>query len=437
MIIIKSIRINGGNMMKLNLLKDRNFALLMAGKAVSLLGSDMQQFALSLYVLAVTGSATIFASMLAISILPRLILSPIAGVFGDWFDRKRSIVTMDMVNSVLIGSYALYFYMSGELSVFSIYLLVILLEITEIFFGAAMAAVVPSIVKKEDLFEANSLKSMITSVFTMVAPLLAAVLYSLTGIFGILIINSISFMASAISEMFIEIPRFNRKPDKLNIASFRRDFMEGVGIIRKSRIIKNIIGLGMILNFCLGALFSVGLIFIIKETLGGSDMQIGIFSSVLSFSMLLTPVLFSGFARKVQIGKLMIYSFFIVSLLIMAIGLVSGDAFTLNFSGNTVPFMALLGLCFIIGIFVTLANISLGTLFDTIVPKEVMGRTSSVMGLGMTIAAPVGQIVLGASLDAMEPLFPVVIIGVIMLLAVIYYRKTFLNPEMEQEKAAV
>ncbi|HCW74086.1 MAG TPA: hypothetical protein DHM90_10125 [Clostridiaceae bacterium] len=62
-----------------------------------------------------------------------------------------------------------------------------------------MAAVVPSIIKKEDLFEANSLKSMITSVFTMIAPLIAAVLYSLTGIFGILIINSVSFMVSAIS----------------------------------------------------------------------------------------------------------------------------------------------------------------------------------------------------------------------------------------------
>ncbi len=300
-----------------------------------------------------------------------------------------------------------------------------------------MAAVVPSIIKKEDLFEANSLKSMITSVFTMIAPLIAAVLYSLTGIFGILIINSVSFMVSAISEMFIEIPKFNRKPDKVSLANFRKDFMEGIGIIRNSRVIKNIIGLGMILNFCLGSLFSVGLIYIVKETLGGSDMQIGLFSSVLSFSMLLTPLLFSGFAKKVHIGKLLIYSFFIVSFLIMTIGVVSAEVFTLQFTGNTVPFMAILGLCFIIGIFVTLANISLGTLFDTIVPKEVMGRTASVMGLGMTIAAPVGQVVLGASLDVMKPLFPVVIIGVIMLLAVIYYRKTFLDQEMEQEKAHV
>ena len=57
--------------MKRALLKNKNFTLLLAGNAVSLLGSNMQQFALSLYVLAVTGSATIFSTMLSISILPK------------------------------------------------------------------------------------------------------------------------------------------------------------------------------------------------------------------------------------------------------------------------------------------------------------------------------------------------------------------------------
>lgn len=81
--------IQGGSAMNLKPIKRKDFSLLILGKLVSLLGSNMQQFALSLYVLALTGSATIFASMLSISILPRIILSPIAGVFGDWFDRKK------------------------------------------------------------------------------------------------------------------------------------------------------------------------------------------------------------------------------------------------------------------------------------------------------------------------------------------------------------
>lgn len=78
--------------MSLKLINQKDFSLLILGKLVSLVGSNMQQFALSLYVLTLTGSATIFASILSISIIPRLILSPIAGVFGDWFDRKKSIV---------------------------------------------------------------------------------------------------------------------------------------------------------------------------------------------------------------------------------------------------------------------------------------------------------------------------------------------------------
>ena len=80
--------------MNLKLFKQKDFSLLILGKLVSLVGSNMQQFALSLYVLSITGSATIFASILSISILPRLLLSPIAGVFGDLFDRKRSIVLL-------------------------------------------------------------------------------------------------------------------------------------------------------------------------------------------------------------------------------------------------------------------------------------------------------------------------------------------------------
>lgn len=422
--------------MKLSLLKNRNFTLLMAGKAVSLLGSNMQQFALSLYVLSITGSATIFGSMLAISILPRLLLSPVAGVFGDWFDRKRSIVTMDLVNGMLIGSYALYYAINGSLSITSIYLLVILLEITEIFFGAAMAAVLPSIVDKDDLFEANSLKSMITSLFNMMAPLLAAGLYGLLGIFGVLVINGVSFILSSISEMFIEIPKYNIRPEKISMKVFKKDFMEGIKLIRDSKIIRNIIGLGMVLNFCLASLFSVGLIFIIKETYGGSDVQVGLFSTVLSFSMLVTPIALSGFAKKVHIGKLLIYSFFIVSFLIMAIGFISGDSFTNQFSDHMIPFILLLGFCFIIGIFVTLANISLGTLFDTMVPKEIMGRTSSVMGLAMTIAAPVGQVALGAGIDAMDPMIPVIILGVVMLMAVIYYKKVFIEKVVKTVEAA-
>lgn len=74
--------------MQYGILKDKNFLLLMFGKITSLVGSSMQNFALSLFVLATTGSATKFASILAVSIIPQLIIGPFAGVFVDWFYRS-------------------------------------------------------------------------------------------------------------------------------------------------------------------------------------------------------------------------------------------------------------------------------------------------------------------------------------------------------------
>lgn len=75
--------------MKFNLLKEKNFSLLMFGKITSLIGSNMQSFALSLFVLSTTGSATKFASILAIALIPQLLLGPFAGVIVDWFYRKK------------------------------------------------------------------------------------------------------------------------------------------------------------------------------------------------------------------------------------------------------------------------------------------------------------------------------------------------------------
>lgn len=421
--------------MKFKILKNKNFSLLMAGKVVSLFGSNMQQFALSLYVLAITGSATIFSSMIAISILPRLLLSPIAGVFGDWFDRKKSIVFFDFINGLLIGGYAVYFAINGTLSLFSLYILVILLEVTEIFFGASMAAVVPSIVEKEQLFEANSVRSMLTSLCSMLSPLAAGVLYGTVGLLAIFVINAISFTFSAISELFIDIPPTHVKPEKINLAAFKKDLFEGIQIIKENPMIKNIIGIGMVLNFCLASLFSVGLIYIIREILNGSELQYGIFASILSLSLVVSPLLLSKYTQKLKVGKLTILTFFMVASLTLILALVPLSTDFVHYTSNVVPIALITFITFLIGLLVTQANIAVGTLFDTVVPKSFMGRTATVMNLGLTIAVPVGQLLFGVALDRMNPALPIAITGLIILMAVLYYKGAFLREDLVAQTA--
>lgn len=137
----------------LSLLRKKDFLFLMMGKLISLLGSNIQSFALSLYVLKITGSATKFASVLGIAIIPRLVLSPIAGVIADWFDRKQIIVYSDLFSGLLIGVYAVIYKLNNGLSIESIYVLVIISTIISVFFNPAINAVIPSIVKKEELVD--------------------------------------------------------------------------------------------------------------------------------------------------------------------------------------------------------------------------------------------------------------------------------------------
>lgn len=420
--------------MKFKLMKQKDFALLITGKLVSLLGSNMQQFALSLYVLSITGSATIFASIISISILPRLLLSPIAGVFGDWFDRKKTIVLLDFINSAIIGTFAIVYILSDGISVPLIYLLVILLEITEIFFHSAMSAVIPSIVEKEEMLEANSLNSLVMNIGNILSPILAALLYGTFGMKVILIINAISFSLSAISEMFINIPKNNKRPDKISIKAFKTDLIEGIDVIKSNRLIRTMISLGTFINFSVGPLFSIGLIYIVKEILKSSDFQFGLFQMALAASMLMAPILCGSIMNKYKIGKLSYMSFSIVSVLIFIMAIITSGKFINAFSTNIVPFIALMIVSFMVGISVTVINISLGTLFNQVVPLEAMGRTSAVFGLAVTIFIPIGQMIFGFLFDIIIPEVVVSLAGIMLIGIIIIYRKQLLDYDESEEE---
>ncbi|WP_294188744.1 MFS transporter [uncultured Clostridium sp.] len=107
--------------MKFNLLREKNFSLLMFGKITSLIGSNMQSFALSLFVLSTTGSATKFASILAITLIPQLLLGPFAGVIVDWFYRKNILIVLDLISGIVVTIFAVSYFITGEISLTNIY----------------------------------------------------------------------------------------------------------------------------------------------------------------------------------------------------------------------------------------------------------------------------------------------------------------------------
>ena len=237
--------------MNVGLLKNKNFSLLIFGKLASLIGTQMQNFSLSLYVLKTTGSAAKFASVLAVTIVPQLLLGPIAGVLADWFDRKKIMIYLNVFSGLAVGVCALMFKINGGLSMPYIYALVITLSIISLLYVPAITTVIPTVIKKEELPDANGVNAFIMNLGSLTAPALAGVLFGLYSMFIILIVNSASFFIAAVSQIFIKMPKLNKKPEKINFTTFSTDFMEGVKFIKNKRLILNIIILGMIINFAL------------------------------------------------------------------------------------------------------------------------------------------------------------------------------------------
>ena len=400
--------------MNLKLIKNKNLSLLIIGQFVSQFGSGMQGFAFSLYVLQLTGSGMMFASVLAISTIPRLILGPICGVFADWFDRKKIIVYLDLISALIIGGLYL-FSLSTDINIGHIYFTVIIMSVISALFSPAISAAIPSIVDKDDLVGANALNRLALTLCYMFYPLVAGFIFGIWGISVVLLINALSFLLSAISEMFIDLVTPNQKKSKPSYKDFKKDFKEGIQVILDHKLIRSIMILSVMANALIAPAISVGLIFVANQLLVISDWQLGMLQTALVSGSLVGSLLTSGLSNKYKLEKLLSLAVMVIGLLIMAIA-VNASAFYLNiFQTKIIPYISLVLIALSITTVAVITNIGVATMMQKEVPLELFGRVTSVKETFSMAAVPLGQMAFGIVFDYTMPPIPFLISGLLVL----------------------
>lgn len=416
------------------LLKNRNYSIYLFGHFISLMGSNIQQFILSLYVLDLTGSVTIFSTMIAVSIIPRIVFSPIAGVIGDWFDRKKTIIILDLISSIVILFGILYFLTYNTLHIAVIFSIVILLEIVEIFYSASSSAITPSVVSKEDLLAANSLSTSLFSTAAFLAPMFGALLYGVFGILIGLVFNCISFVVAIIFELFLHLPKTTESPDKITIKSFIIDFKQGLDTIKQSSFITTIISIGMILNFLISPIISIGIIITLRVIMKTSSFEVGLMQSALTLSFIITPMFLKRKSQSQNYGSSILKGFYGISLTLLLIS-ISIMLFEVGYVSNyRYIYIFFLFSMFILGSCTIMVNINVFTIFQKIVPIKQIGRVSSVMNLGLMIMMPLGQISLGFVLNHVQAWTTFILVALLNFVVTMLYAKrikSFNNNESE------
>ena len=245
-----------------------NMVLMLLGKLVSLLGSYIYSFVMGLYVLKVTGSAMSFAATLVFGTLPRIILAPFAGALADRFDRKKMVVGMDLVcGAVLLLLYGI---SAPWPSRIPLYIRCSLpAGIGQHLLNVALDAAIHKLVSDRHLVRINSLSQSIVSLTQIIAPFAGGLVYGLVDTRIFVLIAGGSFIASAISEAFIDF-RLNAPPAAEGEARTESIFVqmrEGFRFLRQNSILLTIGLFAVFLNFFAGLGFGVAIPYIINNVL--------------------------------------------------------------------------------------------------------------------------------------------------------------------------
>lgn len=404
--------------MNLKLLFNKNFALTFWGRFISRIGTCLQSIALSLYVLEKTGDAKLFASVLAVAALPQIILGPLAGVLIDRFNRKKIIVGLDLLNGVIIALFIGIFIKEGSFNIGHIYIIELTLNTIGVFFDSAMGTVLPTIMKKDELPDANSMVSFSNSFANIAGPIVAGIIYGFNGILVLMAINCISFIVSGISEMFIDLPH-KKKDSKLDLGNFMEDFKGGINYIVHKKDLIAICITAVILNFSLSPFFSVVMPFVIKQKFLLSDSAYGTFMSLISIGMMVGPVAGGYLMKKYDLKKLCSAGFYFLSLLIFSTSFIFLNSIQSRYEDKFM-FVILLGVCSVLSIaVVTVCNITIAVNFQQIVPNELLGRVGGVLSTLSLASIPLGQMTIGCIMKSIS------LFGISMVVAIILFIGSF------------
>jgi MFS family permease len=182
------------------------FVIIWLGQMISVLATSMTAFAQSIWVFQETGSVTSLGLVQVFFIVPFLILSPVAGVMVDRYNRKLMMMVSDLV-AILPTAGLLVLSAQGRLEVWHFYIAAAFQGIGNTFQWPAYSAAISVMVPKEQLGRANGMMSLIEAGPGVLAPILAGLALPVVGLTGILSLDVATFLVAILALAVVFIPQ--------------------------------------------------------------------------------------------------------------------------------------------------------------------------------------------------------------------------------------
>ncbi len=390
----------------------RNFNLMVLGQIISILGSSLLRFALSLYVLDTTGRADIYATLYAVSNIP-LLLAPLGGAIADRFNRRNLMVIFDFSSSmVVLALFLLMGYDRASIAVLGG--IMVVLSIISALYTPAVTASIPLLVEHDKIEGANGIVQAVQALSSVAAPIIGALLYGFIGIRALVVLSATAFLLSAVMEIFIRIPYKKRPAEGHIVSTILLDMKDGFRYVMKKSFILKAMILAALLNLLLTPYFVVGGPIILRMTMDSSDTMYGIGMALINAATILGALSIGFFSKKMKVHTMYRTALIIAALLVpMAIALL--PAF-LNL-GYYPAFLLFIACAIPIAMIMTMLSIFVIAKVQKVTPNENLGKVMAIIMAVAQCAAPLGQLIYGFLFEAFSAsvFIPTLVLAVLML----------------------
>ncbi|MCG8337940.1 MAG: MFS transporter [Proteobacteria bacterium] len=404
---------------------NKNLAILLSGQLVSQLGDKFYLLALSFWVLEATQSASMMGIVLFCSLFPEVVSGVLAGAIVDRYSRKWIIVATDLIRGGIVLGLSLLFYFD-QVALVWIIIAQVLLSISTAFFNPCIPAVIPQIVKQENLAKANSQTQLIRGISTVLGPVLGGISVAAFGYLFVFVFNGLSFIISGVCELFLTIPEEKQHSKASGLVD---DVKEGIHYIIKEKSLLTLLGFIAMIHFFVGSFQTITPV-LAKVMTGVAVQNLGFIQTAFGLGMVFLSLVFGvkNLMHKRERFTLFVSVFFI--------GVVNVAISLLVFNGTESVFLYLVPF-FVYGGSVILAVTAFRTLVQQVTPNKMAGRVFGVAFSVGDASIPMAMLIYGFLLDYFAVSYLLTISGMsLMLLSVIFARKVQPISSMSSEVPA-
>lgn len=379
----------------------KNSILLIAGNSVTTLGNIMLSNALNLWIIQVSGKTKTLGIIASIGLIPTLIFTIFGGIISDSLNKKKIVVFCDLISGLLC-CLMVFIINESYLNIYYIVFFRLSLSIVSSIFKPAIRALPAYAISEENRVKFNSYFNISNQIFQIITPLISGILIGLGfSIKLVLILDGITFLISAFSEVFIIYEDSVKLNNRKKISIYEK-FTSALKYVYSDRYLTCIIILASIINLFIAGynMFLPYYASVFGKSYYGYLLAIESIGGIIgSLSLQLDRLNFDNknMGINLLIGGLLFNLFFITS--------------------NTIVLYVIV---FVFGIFLSRFNVKFFTYLQNNVDKKYIGRVISTTTVIALFLMPVGQILFSNLIDVLG-MITFAIIGFFICLSYILY----------------